>query len=170
MSDIHPFNVNGLPAGGAKRHEAQDVDARGICIAAGVLAVTVAVVFVAVRWTFDFLGARHRSKPSEFPLAAEEHGRLPPEPRLEEIDRLEARSAEKQSGQEVTSESHRLDSYGWVDRKSGIVRIPIDRAMKIIAENHLLPARPVEATGPKAEREQPRPSAANSGRVVGREK
>jgi hypothetical protein len=26
-----------------------------------------------------------------------------------------------------------LNSYGWVDREAGIVRIPIDRAMEVLA-------------------------------------
>ena len=33
-----------------------------------------------------------------------------------------------------------LDSYGWVDRRAGIVRIPIDRAMELMAQRGL-PAR-----------------------------
>jgi hypothetical protein len=31
-------------------------------------------------------------------------------------------------------ENQRLESYGWVDRKAGIVRIPIEKAMKLIVE------------------------------------
>ena len=31
----------------------------------------------------------------------------------------------------------RLNSYGWVDRETGVVRIPLDRAMALIAENGL---------------------------------
>lgn len=39
-------------------------------------------------------------------------------------------------------ESRILDGYGWVDRKAGLVRIPIDQAMTIIA------ARGQDAYGP----------------------
>jgi hypothetical protein len=40
-----------------------------------------------------------------------------------------------------------LHSYGWVDRAAGIVRMPIDRAMEVLAE-HGLPTRaqPPEST------------------------
>jgi hypothetical protein len=31
---------------------------------------------------------------------------------------------------------HRLTSYGWVDRKAGIVHIPIERAMELVAKEH----------------------------------
>lgn len=59
--------------------------------------------------------------------------RLPPAPQLEvtEKEDLEAqRTAERQI----------LTSYGWVDREHGIVRIPIDQAIDLLAASNL-PAR-----------------------------
>ena len=58
----------------------------------------------------------------------------PPAPRLQEnpaldLDALRAR------------EERELSTYGWVDRPRGTVRIPIERAMKLVAERGL-PARP----------------------------
>ena len=46
-----------------------------------------------------------------------------------------------------------LTSYGWVDRKSGIVRIPIDRAIDLLAARGL-PSKPQapQAPGGGAER------------------
>ena len=38
------------------------------------------------------------------------------------------------------AQNAKLNSYGWVDRSNGIVRIPIDRAMDLIAQRGL-PAR-----------------------------
>jgi hypothetical protein len=35
-----------------------------------------------------------------------------------------------------------LSSYGWVDRSKGIVSIPIDRAMEIIAQRGIPPSKP----------------------------
>lgn len=32
------------------------------------------------------------------------------------------------------SQLQQLDTYGWVDRKAGIIRIPIDRAMDLLIE------------------------------------
>ena len=47
-------------------------------------------------------------------------------------------------GQELTAmreaENAILYSYGWVDRNAGIVRLPIQRAMELLAERGL-PAR-----------------------------
>jgi len=56
--------------------------------------------------------------------------RLPPEPRLEvsePTDLAAMRAAEDQI----------LDTYGWVDRQHGIVRIPIERAMDLLAARGL---------------------------------
>lgn len=39
------------------------------------------------------------------------------------------------TGEQLIEQQRReLDSYGWVDRKSGLVRIPIERAMQLVAE------------------------------------
>jgi hypothetical protein len=40
-------------------------------------------------------------------------------------------------------EEDQLNSYGWVDQKVGVVHIPIDRAMQLVAERGL-PVRPGE--------------------------
>jgi hypothetical protein len=34
----------------------------------------------------------------------------------------------------VRAEERLLSSYGWVDQEQGVVRIPIDEAMKLVAE------------------------------------
>ena len=62
--------------------------------------------------------------------------RLPPAPQLEvtETQDLAAQRA---------AESQILSSYGWVDREHGIVRIPIDQAIDLLAASHL-PARQTE--------------------------
>jgi hypothetical protein len=41
------------------------------------------------------------------------------------------------------AEQAALNSYGWVDKEAGIVRIPVDRAMEILAKKGL-PARKQE--------------------------
>jgi hypothetical protein len=40
------------------------------------------------------------------------------------------------------AENTRLNSYGWVDQSKGIARIPIDRAIDILAEKNLQPGKP----------------------------
>ena len=66
---------------------------------------------------------------------------LPPGPRLESYpgEEFPALHATQEAG---------LNSYGWVDRKKGIVHIPIEKAMEVIAKSNLPVATgtPVAAT------------------------
>jgi hypothetical protein len=64
---------------------------------------------------------------------APEHGltaKLPPEPRLEETPAPDLKAFRD-------SEEKALTSYGWVDQKAGVVRIPIDRAIELTAQRGL---------------------------------
>lgn len=62
--------------------------------------------------------------------------RIPPEPRLQStpVKDLAAIRAEEDAV---------LNGYAWVDKEKGIVRIPVDRAIDILAQRGL-PARPGE--------------------------
>jgi topoisomerase IA-like protein len=42
-----------------------------------------------------------------------------------------------------------LESYGWVDKDKGVVRIPIEEAMRLIAERGLPPTPPAEVAADK---------------------
>ena len=57
-----------------------------------------------------------------------------PNPRLEEDERGQLNGI-------ILDEDKTLYSYGWVDEKAGTVRIPIERAMELIAQRGL-PVRP----------------------------
>ncbi|HMD17109.1 MAG TPA: hypothetical protein VKH18_10615 [Terriglobales bacterium] len=59
-----------------------------------------------------------------------------PQPRLEENERTQLRSF-------IEDQDQKLATYDWVDRDKGILRIPIDRAMELIAKRGL----PVHAEG-----------------------
>ena len=48
------------------------------------------------------------------------------------------------------SDQATLDSYGWVDQKAGIARIPIDRAMQLLAERGLPWKTPTPTPAPGA--------------------
>ena len=74
------------------------------------------------------------------PIMQFEADRRPPLPRLQAHpadDLAKVRAEEKAT----------LESYGWVDRDAGVVRIPISEAMKLIAARGLpepSPAKPAE--------------------------
>jgi hypothetical protein len=65
-----------------------------------------------------------------------------PEPRLEENERTELDGFRY-------GEEERLNSYGWVDQKNGVAHIPIEQAMKLIAQRGL-PTTPQTGTMPLA--------------------
>jgi hypothetical protein len=48
------------------------------------------------------------------------------------------------------AEQERLATYGWMDRSSGAVHIPIDRAMTLIAERGVGPLPPAPMAMPEA--------------------
>ena len=51
----------------------------------------------------------------------------PPEPRLQTSPALDLKTLRD-------AEDAHLHSYAWVDRKAGAVRIPIERAMELVAK------------------------------------
>jgi hypothetical protein len=69
----------------------------------------------------------------------------PPQPRLQTDPAADLAAY-------VRKERHLLDSYGWVDREHGIVRVPIEFAMERLARTGI-PGFPQEA--PAQERQQP---------------
>jgi hypothetical protein len=72
------------------------------------------------RWQTD-------ARPPAHALSGEQGERLPPAPRLQE-DPLADLAALR------AREARQLEGYAWVDRAAGRVRIPIERAMELLAE------------------------------------
>lgn len=133
----HPGEAVNSKAG----HELRDVKVGPIvwfCIG---LFLIVTFSFWITRILFNYFADREaKSSPPAVPLVSE-RPELPPEPRLQ-VSPVQARK------QIRAAEDNVLNSYGWVDQPSGIVRIPIDRAMRLLAEKGL-PVRP-ESSGQQA--------------------
>ncbi len=111
-----------------------DINLRGVVVTALVLLAVGILAQIAMWLLFDYFAMREAAKtPRLYPLASIET-RLPPQPRVQ------ANPAEDMKALRLDSESL-LTSYGWVNQKAGIVRIPIDRAMSLVVERGL-PARP----------------------------
>ncbi len=97
------------------------VRAVGITLIAFPLTVAAAAVLViGLIWLLP----RTPSQPPASPL--ERQSQTPPPPRLQvdpavELMQLRARNAA------------RLEGYGWIDRAKGVVHIPIERAMQMLA-------------------------------------
>jgi hypothetical protein len=60
-----------------------------------------------------------------------------------------------------------LGSYGWVDRRRGVTRIPIDRAMDLLLQRGL-PVQPVGTAQPYQDEGAQLPGDASSGRMLER--
>ena len=115
-------------------HEESDVNIRAIFgFGAGLIAVALAIHLLM--WLlFLYFGSRHAGETGpEFPIAAEMSERLPPEPRLQTRPREDLATLR-------TQEAILLGGYSWVDRSSGVVRIPLDEAVRLVLERGL-PAR-----------------------------
>ena len=115
-------------------HETTDVDIRGIVAFAAALFVAAVVIHFFVWLLFAYFSAREAARVApEYPLAAGQETRLPPEPRLQTNPRQDLADLRAQ-------EDAVLNSYGWVDKNAGVVRIPISEAMKLVVQRGL-PAR-----------------------------
>lgn len=118
-------------------HEERDIHALPIVFSVFALTVVSVAAIVAMYVLFNVLAAeqaRNTTVPS--PLAAEYGLKEPPEPRLQkdpllDLQKLRARDAE------------RLSTYAWVDRDAGVVQLPIERAIELLATRGL-PAREVK--------------------------
>jgi hypothetical protein len=97
------------------------------------------VVVFAMWAMFDFFYAREDAKNASNPsaLMINERQKLPPEPRLQALPKVELKDLR-------ADEEAILTSYGWVDPNKGVVRIPIDQAIDIMAQKGL-PSKPSPA-------------------------
>jgi hypothetical protein len=107
-------------------HEIRDADIRPIVLTAIGLAVTVVVVGLIVYGIFQYLAAHPATSVQSNPMTVLD-SQIPPAPRIEEHPAIEMQQLN-------TQEEHTLTTYGWVDKKAGVVRIPIDRAMELQLE------------------------------------
>lgn len=120
----HPVNEVAHPT---VHYEPDDVSFRGVLLFAFWLLVATAIMYVGLLWLFNMQARPHPGVAMPTTLLTEsERQRIPPEPRLQISpirDMRELRAAEDAV----------LQTYGWVDQHAGLVRVPIERAMEIIA-------------------------------------
>jgi hypothetical protein len=114
------------------QQEESDVNVWAIGRFAFAMVAVVAVCLVLLMGMFRFL---ENETGGSKPVAQDRvlPGKVPPQPRLEETpvaDLRKIREAEEQA----------LKSYGWIDQKKGVVRIPVARAIDLLAQRGL-PAR-----------------------------
>ena len=113
----------------ARGHETRDLHATNVlATGAGLFGVIAFALLLA--WGAYALSRASSANPSAHPSTFTHPEVLPPEPRLQEdphLDLMKLRAAEDSV----------LGSYGWVNKDSGIVRIPIARAMQLLVSRGL---------------------------------
>jgi hypothetical protein len=114
-------------------HETDTGDVRAIGLTGVALGTGIAIVLVLVYGIFQYLAHHGIVITPANPLAETNRQQFPPTPRIEEHPSIELRDLH-------ASEDRTLSTYGWTDKRAGIVRIPIDRAMELVLERGL-PAR-----------------------------
>ncbi len=125
-----------------RRHESQDPPVGRILMVAGLVALTV-VVCLGIVWAMMNSYTETRPTPP-----AKELGIISA-PNQEPLERFPAPSLQLSPHQDLVAfkgrEEKELTTYGWLDRTAGVVRLPIARAMDLIAQRGL-PTQGTNAT------------------------
>lgn len=150
-------------------HERRDVNIFQIT-AFGIGLLISCIIVVFLMWgMFAFLAHREDALNAPATAMTQQRQQTPPEPRLSGVATENGARAERSVYPRVElndlreSESAILDNYGWVDPAKGIVRIPIDQAIDIVAQKGL-PSKP--STSGENGGYRMTPSDASSGRTL----
>lgn len=113
----------------------------------GVILIATALLAFAAMWTLmrgmQKYDAAHAAQPSVLQDEIDrQRAQGPPEPRLQPDPNLDMRALRAE-------EDTLLATYGWSDKATGAVRIPIDKAMDLLAARGL-GAKPAPAATPAA--------------------
>jgi len=117
-------------------HETSDASIRNLLIFGAGLSLVVIAGLIVSRAVFRYFVGHQGLGPPASPF--ENVRTLPPEPRLQVTAPMDLK-------QYKSAQDGILNSYGWVDRQAGVVRIPIERAMDILLQRGF----PVRTTTPE---------------------
>jgi hypothetical protein len=112
-------------------HEETDAEIGPLVRSAIFLAVITAITAALTVGFYKYLDAREqREKAPRYPLAAGMERPLPPAPRLQTYTFDDIKGLRRE-------EAKLLDHYAWVDKNAGTVRVPVSRAIELLAEKGL---------------------------------
>ena len=134
--------------------EREDLGAKPVILFLVGLTVGCLLVALLLKGMYSYLDAReNRHQPALNPLVQQttpDTRRLTPG----DITKFPRAAPGNRRTEEINDfrmqEEQTLHSYGWVDQSAGVVRIPIDRAMELLAQRGL-PTRPQAGTVPPSE-------------------
>jgi len=125
------------------------------------LAVAAILTHIGVWFLFGlFVDQREQASVPQYPLAVGVERRLPAGPRLQQFPANEIYQFRLQEGAV-------LDSYAWIDKSAGTVRIPVSEAMRLTIERGL-PSRTAPEAGTVTETPGLMPTDASAGRTMER--
>ena len=129
-------------------YETRDIKLRPLIVFAAGIAVMGVVSYLIIFVLLGFFSGQAAKQDAQLapaslaqPAAPGEE-RLPPEPRIQANPAGDLKMLRDQ-------EDVILTTYGWVDAKAGVVRVPIDVAMKLVLEEGL-PVRQPDSALPAA--------------------
>ncbi len=179
MEDAIP---QGVPGGLRAGHETTGIQVKGLLIGTGALVAVIFVCQLALGLWMRGFERKEKRVDALYPGRHEIEVDRFPQPRLQESPPVDLEAM-------MREERARIASYGWIDKKAGIARIPVDRAMDILAQKGLPkvaappptpgappgttipPARKREEAGPEESqparperKEQPRPESKQGGK------
>lgn len=120
------------PPPGERDYADRDIPVGKIMVAGLYITIFTILTFVGIRFLFMHLDRSHDQAQQAVTAYATPRV-LPPAPRLQ-VD--EPRTWQQQ----LAIEKAQTEEYAWVDQAAGVVRIPVERAMEIMAQKGL-PAR-----------------------------
>ena len=110
------------------------------------LAASALIIHVGIGFLYELMVRQAMEVEQPYPMARGQEDQLPPAPRLQQFPANEIY-------QFRLSEQSLLDHYGWMNRETGAVHIPIDQAMRLTLERGMLqsvtpaPAQPAAVPG-----------------------
>jgi hypothetical protein len=117
-------------------YEHRDVNLRSILIFGFGLAFLVLIVYLVLAGMFGYLKRQQEASDPSASIFVKGPS-LPPEPRLQVRPVHDLH-------QMKSDENRILSSFGWIDRKAGTIRIPIQHAMELLAQRGLPSRAPSE--------------------------
>ena len=122
------------------RYESYDQRIRPIVtFTIALAAITLLVLWMMKATSIAFTREALEGSRPIHPLADATKPEIPPEPRLQDAPAIDLEVFRER-------EEKRLSTYGWIDRANGVVRIPIERAMELVAREGL-PERDAKPKG-----------------------
>lgn len=119
------MGMSGPTSNPEQRHEERDMNVGAVALFAVSLVLTLIIVHYLAVAMFHHLASQPSTYPPPSSLAASRETFTGPHLLVDQALEMEKLRV---------SEESLLNSYDWVDRDHGIVRIPIDRAIELLAQ------------------------------------